>query len=137
MNTETPAPESQLVVVYDGECAMCDSAKCWLEDRDERSRLQFQPITGTSEVRGHHFDRGELEEQMHVVDADGRVYRGFAAWKRLSAEVPGLRPATPFLHALGGTALGDRLYRWIATHRVGISHRLGFDRRRARRTTRR
>jgi predicted DCC family thiol-disulfide oxidoreductase YuxK len=119
-----------LVVLYDGDCAMCDAARCWIERRDHGQRVQFQAISDTDEVRGRRFIRADLDAEMHVVDAGGRVYRGFSAWLRVAAELRSLSVVAGFVHALVPERVGALVYRWIARHRRTLSRCLRFNLRR-------
>jgi predicted DCC family thiol-disulfide oxidoreductase YuxK len=123
-------PSPSLVVIYDGDCAMCDAARCWIERRDHNQRLQFQAFSGTGEVRGRRFTRADLDAEMHVVDVDGRMFRGFSAWLRVLAEVPSLATIAAIVHALVPKPLGAAVYRWIARHRRTLSRCLRFNLRR-------
>lgn len=115
-----------IVAIYDGDCGVCSAMAAWLVRRDRRGHVVVLPIRDTVEVGGRCLLRADLEREMHVVDASGRIYRGFAAWRRIARELPLLRPLTPFLHAPGVSRVGDAVYRCIAGHRHGISRLLGL-----------
>ena len=115
-----------LIVIYDSGCAFCTAAARWLERHDRRGRLLLEPIADAVDVRGLRLHRAALEEEMHVVDADGRIARGFRGWQRIAFEVPVLCPALPLLSLPGVTPIGDRVYRWVAAHRSWLSRALGL-----------
>ena len=121
-------PESDLavIVIYDGGCAFCTAAARWLERQDRRRRLRLVPIADVVDLRGHHFVRADLDREMHVVDGSGRVYRGFRSWRRIASEVPILMPTLPLLWVPGMSAVGGRVYGWIAGHRSFISRVFRF-----------
>ena len=123
-----PVRASTSVVIYDGDCALCRAAAAWLRRHDLLWRLDLRPISSVTEVRGHRFARDDLEREMHVVSRDNTVHRGFRAWRVIAREVPVLRPLHPLLWLPGIAFAGDRVYRWVAGHRVLISRRLGLDR---------
>jgi predicted DCC family thiol-disulfide oxidoreductase YuxK len=116
-----------LVVIYDAGCAFCCATARWIQRRDRRRRLRLEPIADVVEVRGLRIPRAVLEVEMHVVDAGGRMERGFRAWRRIAREVPLLLPVWPLLWLPGVAPIGDRVYRWVAAHRTWLSHVLRFD----------
>jgi predicted DCC family thiol-disulfide oxidoreductase YuxK len=130
METSTMRDRSDtLIVIYDAECAFCRAAARWLQRHDRRGRVQLEPIADVVDVRGRRLYRSALEEEMHVVDAGGRVHRGFRGWRRIAREVPVLRPVWPLLWVPGATLIGDPVYRWVADHRSWLSRLLRLGRR--------
>jgi predicted DCC family thiol-disulfide oxidoreductase YuxK len=119
--------DSALVAIYDAGCGFCRAAARWLQRHDRRKRLWLEAIADVVDVRGHHFERADLDAEMHVVDRRGRVHRGFRAWRRIAREVPILVPLLPLLWLPGASVLGTAVYRWVSTHRSVISRRLGFE----------
>jgi predicted DCC family thiol-disulfide oxidoreductase YuxK len=116
--------EAALLVIYDAECTFCCAAARWLERHDRRGRLRLAPISEMVSLRGAPIRRSVLEAEMHVVDAEGRIERGFRAWRRIARELPVLRPVRPMLSMPGADAMGERVYRWVAAHRIGLSRLL-------------
>jgi hypothetical protein len=62
-------------------------------------------------------EHADLLLEMHVVDARGRVWRGFHAFRRLARILPPLWPLLPFLYLPGVPLLGGALYARIAASR--------------------
>lgn len=120
--------EPALVVIYDADCAFCRAAAGWIMRHSDDRKLLLEPITDVVVVRGARLARAVLDAEMHVVDADGHVERGFRAWRRIAREVTWLRPVWPFLWLPGVAPTGDRVYRWVAAHRAWLSRTLRLDR---------
>jgi len=112
-----PAPD-RLRVLYDGHCDLCIRSMTILETLDATDRLEFLDLEDEKEAaRLPRIDRLEALARMHVVDASGRVWRGFEAFRRLSLALPALWPAVPLLHAPGSGRLGPVIYDAIARRR--------------------
>lgn len=68
----TPAPEH--LVLFDGECAVCDRAVQFLMDHDTDNRLSYAPLQGTTAaalLEAHPGLRG-LDTLVYVSRVDGR-----------------------------------------------------------------
>ncbi len=100
----------------DGQCGVCRASQAWCEVRDTGERLRFRDFRAE---RGEErpLSAAEHEASLWVRDADGALYRGFAAWRRIMRELPGWR----WLAALSALPplrwLGEPLYRLIARNR--------------------
>ena len=109
-------PMDNLEVWMDGECGMCRSSQRFCEKRDPDGRLRFQDFRVASDA-DLPLDRNAHETSMWVRDNDGTLLEGFAAWRRIMAELPRWR----WLATLSGTApirwIGPTLYRLVARFR--------------------
>ncbi len=54
---------------------------------------------------------------MHVIGPDGRIYRGFFAFRTLARMLPILWPCLPFLHLPLAAQAGPWIYRHVAENR--------------------
>ena len=108
-----------LDVWMDGDCRICRLSQRWSKRRDPEGRVKFHDFRLSDDL-SIPVARRDLEESMWVQDGDGRLFAGFAAWRRIMAELPGWR----WLASLGGLPpvnwVGPTLYRLIAR----IRHRL-------------
>jgi predicted DCC family thiol-disulfide oxidoreductase YuxK len=91
-----------------------------LERLDPKGRLRFVDIHDPSgaardfpELRWE-----DLMDEMHVVDPDGRVTRGFIAFRTIAGVLPSLWALKPVLNLPGVSRLGRRVYRWVAKLRA-------------------
>ena len=112
-------PIDDLEVWLDGECAMCRSSQRFCEKRDPNGRLRFQDFRVAADA-DLPLNRVAHETSMWVRDSNGTLLEGFAAWRRIMAELPGCR----WLAALSGIApirwFGPTLYRLVARFRFGL-----------------
>ncbi len=108
-----------LDVWMDGGCHVCQRSQRWCERRDPEGRVQFRDFRSVDDA-DLPVTRADLEVSMWVRDADGQMLSGFAAWRRIMAELPGWR----WLARLSGLPpvswVGPTLYRLVARNR----HRL-------------
>jgi len=115
---ETPP----LDVWMDGDCTLCQTSQRWCELRDSAHRFRFIDFRQTADnelpvTRKHH------EGSMWVRDGDGTLLEGFAAWRRIMAELPRWKWLARLASLPPFTLLGPPLYRMIAGNR----HRLPLD----------
>lgn len=112
-------PMDTLEVWMDGECPVCRSSQRFCEKRDSDGRLRFQDFRATADA-DLPLDRVAHETSMWVRDGNGTLLEGFAAWRRIMAELPRWR----WLAVLSGFApirwIGPTLYRLVAKFRFGL-----------------
>jgi len=108
------------LVLYDGECGLCDRSIQWLLDNDEDALLTFAPLQGETaeQIRADHPQVPQDIDTMVFVE-DGKVYLRsravFAVLRHVPTKLQGLRsfrvlPA--FLTDIG--------YRFIAAIRYRV-----------------
>jgi len=84
----------ELVVIYDGDCGICNKIRRWWQRLDFDRAFQWEPLqSGVGGCWG--IARAALEEKLHVV-TDGRISSGFRACKRMLL----YHPLTYFLLAV-------------------------------------
>lgn len=107
-----------LILLFDGECLLCDGLVQWLIRHDPHARLQFaalQSDTGSALLRRHQLPEGFLESVVAVDEA--------GAWLRSDAVLRCLRALGGpwrWLAIIGGLLprfLREAAYRYVARHR--------------------
>ena len=97
--------------------------RSWL---DWRNALALTPL---SDPRAHEIapqlSREELQEAIHCVTPDGRVYRGARAIRFLGMRLPLLVPVALFLWLPGVIFIAEIVYRWISRNRLLLSRVFG------------
>jgi predicted DCC family thiol-disulfide oxidoreductase YuxK len=108
-----------MTVLYDASCPLCLGWKRRLERLDAGGRLAFRPTQDAEWVRDHAPDLTPeaLERALHVVEADGRVWRGFFAVRRILETLPATRMLGALMHLPGAARVGSALYGWVASRR--------------------
>lgn len=105
-------------LIYDGQCGFCrrwvGAVRRW--DRFARVRVvPFQDGDAWQGVPG--LALPALEEAVHLIGPDDRVYAGAAAARPLLALLPGGRWLAAPLALPGAQRLASAAYRWVARHR--------------------
>ncbi|RMF17381.1 MAG: DUF393 domain-containing protein [Candidatus Dadabacteria bacterium] len=100
------------LVVFDGECGLCQRALHWIARHDHRDRFRF---VACQDVKGLPPDAPDPETTVLLI-RNGRIYsRSAAAW-RIAAK---LRFPACLVAAIAiiPAPLRDAVYRWVARHR--------------------
>lgn len=114
-------------VAYDELCLLCVRSVRVLKALDRTRRLTFHESTRLrKEVVGRlpALAGADLDDAMWAVDARGRAYRGFYAFRRIARAVPALWPLVPLLHLPGVPWLGERAYAGVARNRSRLGCRV-------------
>lgn len=127
----TPSPDTghkSLLVIYDGDCGICNALRLWAERRDSAGHLQFVPNqTADLDALAPGLTQAETERAVIAVRADGRRYRGARAVFELLRRVPGFWGIVGRIGALPPLSLlAEPAYRIVAHHRARISRWLGL-----------
>lgn len=110
---------TRLDVIWDGQCGICRRAAAVLAALDFGLGLRFLDFRRFAPVARRHpsLTPEACEHDLHLVDARGRVLRGFEAYRRIARRLPLCLPLVPFLHLPPVAAIGRRVYRFVADHR--------------------
>lgn len=108
-------------LVYDGDCAFC---RRWIERLrrwDPHGEIAVVPLQQTDRVAAFRIPHAALEEAMHLILPDGRVFAGAAATPEILRRLRGRRWLAWAFAVPGVPWVAARVYRWVARRR----HRLG------------
>src|SRR5437764_952091 len=114
-----PAPRTKTKIYYDGRCAMCTAVMGRVRASQKRGEFQLCDMHAD---RAMPFDKAAVAREMHLVDAEGRVYRGTAA----ILEILGRYPRWVFLYSF--MLAGLALFSWRSEDRVGRQAALNMAR---------
>jgi len=112
-----------LNVLYDGSCEYCINAVGILKKLDRSNKIVLTDYHDEQLTRARFpgLDRADLENAMHVVTIDGKVYDGFFAIRRTLLSTP-LAPLALILYFPGLSIIGTYFYNWFARHRGRIRY---------------
>ena len=114
------SPRDRWLVLYDGFCPLCLRSVVLLEALDVRRRLEFADLEREwpeQALAGAGVTRDDARRAMHVIDPDGRIYRGFFAFRAFARLLPPLWITLPLFYAPGASRLGSWIYDHIARNR--------------------
>ena len=115
------APAAVWTLVYDGYCTLCVRTMTQLDVLDGARRLRFVDLERDAERARELLPGVSLEAmraEMTIVTPDGRMLRGFFAFREMSRKLPVLWPFVPVLFAPGAAWAGTRVYAWVAANRA-------------------
>ena len=83
-----------ITAIYDGRCVICNTTRRLVRAFDWLRRVEFLDLHRQDEVtrRFPEIDHEAAMGAIHVVDASGRVFAGFAGTRRMLRELPLLLP---------------------------------------------
>ncbi|MBW3624622.1 MAG: DUF393 domain-containing protein [Armatimonadetes bacterium] len=109
----SPAP-----VFYDGDCGFCTRSAVVLGAMDALGRLHIVNFRDPQVQRDYpDLDRERAEEELLLRDRRGRWHGGFFAFRWMAWRLPATWILAPLGYLPGMAWVGDRAYRWVASHR--------------------
>jgi predicted DCC family thiol-disulfide oxidoreductase YuxK len=109
----------QSIALYDGQCPFCTREARRLERR-VGGRVRSMDLHTPGLLAQHGIEREAAMEALHLVEPDGRVYRGAEAVARAVVKLP-VAGLVGWLYYLPGLRwLVDRSYRRIAAARYRL-----------------
>lgn len=116
------------VIIFDGRCRFCRAQVRRLARWDLLKRLAFLSLHDHEVARRWpDLSHDELMQNMYLIDASGRRYKGAAALRVLSRRLPLLWPLAPLLHLPGTLRLWQWLYQQVARRRYRLAGSLACD----------
>jgi predicted DCC family thiol-disulfide oxidoreductase YuxK len=112
--------ESGWVFYYDGDCGFCAGAGRWLSKADFFHSVEWIPWQSLAEPPNG-LSGEDLGRAAYLDAGNGRLYKGFHAFRMLALRLPPLLPIAPMLWLPGMDALGRAAYGWIAQNRYRFS----------------
>jgi len=112
-------PTAPLIVLFDGQCGLCERSVGWLLRRDHRGALLFAPNDGVTARLAGEPAGGEAAGIVVLEGSRRRV--GAPALARALRALGGIWAAAGWSLDALPRPLATRLYGWIAGRRQGIS----------------
>ena len=111
----------ELTVLYDSTCALCRSARTWLQDEPRYVPIEFVPAG--SKLARHRFPKLNPDETLRditVIDDRGNVYRGAKAWVMCLWATKRYRGWSATLVDPDLWPLAKRLIAWVSRNRSAL-----------------
>lgn len=114
-------PESDRILIYDGRCRLCVTAKEEIERRGGEQEVRFVPYqTEEAACRlGTSYKPGRPDVAF-LVEPDGTIRRGLDAFLALLPGIRGGKVLLPLLQIPLMRPLGNVMYRLIARYRYRL-----------------
>ena len=108
------------LLIYDGNCGFCRASIRSLCAMDVFGVLEKVDYHARKDLATLHtaLKPAACHGQMHLLEPDGKLYGGFAAFRRLTLRLPMLWLLAPLAYFPGMSMLGNPAYRFIAKNRT-------------------
>ena len=106
-------------IVYDGNCGFCRHSLNQLKIMDlfdVFKSVDFQSFDDLAHLHPK-LTKEAAASQLHLVELDGQLFGGFAAFRRMCLSLPMCYPLIPLIYFPGMGIIGPRVYRWVAQNR--------------------
>lgn len=111
-------PKRAIKVLFDDRCNLCGKTVKTIGALDVFRRIDFRPLSqNLAFAHQHGVSEQEALTDLVGVDDNGKIYRGYDLYIRLSAIVLLMLPAWPILFLGKITRIGPMVYRFIAVRR--------------------
>jgi predicted DCC family thiol-disulfide oxidoreductase YuxK len=114
--------DARLLVLFDADCGFCLYGRDVLLRWDRRGQLRADVIQRHERTTLADLSADERLATWHAIHPDGRRESRAAALAAVLERLPGGRAGAWAIRAFPDPA--DRVYRWVAAHRTGISRLL-------------
>lgn len=122
-----PATDSttigQAIVLFDGNCLLCQRSIRLLRRIDWLRKLHYQNCRVIEKLPQCEMplEPSRMLNEMHLVTPDRqRFYAGFAAFRWMAWRMPLTWLIAPLLYLPGAMWVGNRVYRWVARNRYNL-----------------
>jgi predicted DCC family thiol-disulfide oxidoreductase YuxK len=117
---------AQHLVLYDGDCAMCQFQVRTLTWLDWFNVLSFVPISDPRAAQAvPQLTQEQLLEAIHCLTTDGRLHRGARAIRFIGMRLPLLVIVALVMWIPGVIWIAEHIYIWVARHRHVLSRLFG------------
>ncbi len=115
--------KKQGIVLYDGDCPLCQKSVSILKKLDWFHRLQFRDARDIEHLPESNvtLNQERMLEEMHLLTPDrNKTHVGFRAFRWIAGRLPLLCLIYPFLFVPGVPFIGQKVYLWVARNRFGL-----------------
>lgn len=114
-----------IAIVFDGDCGFCTRSLRALQRIDRKGVMRLHDSHESALIASKFpmLTGADFDNAMFAVTADGRVFRGYFAFKELLRKLPAGWPLRLLSTLPGADLLGPRIYAWVSGNR----RRFGCD----------
>jgi predicted DCC family thiol-disulfide oxidoreductase YuxK len=124
------AEDARDLVIYDGDCGVCQASKDWAAGLDATGRLGFSAFQTADLAKVAPGLSPEMASQaLHFIRSDGRRFQGARAVFETMQRLPGVWGVLGAILSFPVLSfLAEPFYRLFARYRGHVSRYLGLDR---------
>ncbi|WP_059171472.1 thiol-disulfide oxidoreductase DCC family protein [Bacillus sp. FJAT-27445] len=109
----------KLLALYDGNCVLCTKSKAKSQKLDWLGRIKWMSLQEyKKEGLNPAFRALDLRRELHLIQEDGTVYKGFFAIRKLLLQFPLTFIPALLLYLPFASKAGIPIYNWIARNRI-------------------
>ncbi len=113
-------------MLYDGDCSLCTFQMRVITWMDWFNTVSLLPIADPrAQEVAPRLTRTDLQEAIHCVAKDGRIYRGARCLRFIGMRMPLAIPFALVMWIPGVIYLAEIFYRWISRNRLLLSRVFG------------
>ncbi len=114
----------KISVLYDGDCGLCQRSVFSLRILDWLNRLEPRDFRNPADRRASvpELTLQELDKSMHIRMPDGRMEKGFRAFREIARHLPLTWLIAPLLSLPFVEPVGEKVYAGIAARRAKCTH---------------
>lgn len=113
-----PKDSRHIFIFYDNYCGFCRNVVYLLQALDSYKRLEFFNLQNPQIYQKFpQFKQADLERELHLLTAEGKVLKGFFAFRYLTHTISGLYLLAPIFYFPGASLVGPWVYKWVADNR--------------------
>ena len=106
------------VIIYDNRCLFCINYKNKVDKLDKNKKLVWIGIDSFN-YKKYKLKKEDLLKEMHLI-VNGKIYKGYYAWKQIAGKIPLLYPIYIISLIPGIDFIGNIIYGIIAKHRYNL-----------------
>ncbi len=117
---------SSHTILFDGDCPLCTFQCRVIEWLDWLRAVNVMPLADPRAAAiAPGLTKEELNEAIHCIAANGRIYRGARAIRFVSMRLPLTIPVAILLWLPGVIYIAEIIYKWISRNRLLLSRVFG------------
>ena len=110
--------KSKPVIIYDNKCEFCIGTKNVFNKIDKKQKIKWIGINNFNNKKLK-INKKSLLKEIHLI-SNGKVYKGYYAFKQISKNNPFLFPFYILSLIPGIDFIGTKIYGFISKHRYKI-----------------
>ena len=115
-----PTSNSKYLIIYDTECPLCVRFKKGLSIMDIKNTITFKELTDQSiYLKYPQLTFEDCSEEIHMINPDGKVFRGGEVISQLMGEIPGASKLSWLIEKESSKKTLDFFYKSLNKIRTG------------------